>query len=74
MVWFKKLQAQKKGQLVKMRELQPGSAEAKRRGELLAIMNDPSRSNEERDAAAIAATPLCHELPPAGIRAGGSEG
>ena len=55
---------------MKMRELPPGSPEAVRRDELLAIMRDEPRSDEERDAAAIAAAPLCHERVPAGMRAG----
>ncbi len=48
---------------MKLRELPQGSPQAKRRDELLAIMRNETRSNEERDAAAIAALPLCHELP-----------
>jgi hypothetical protein len=59
---------------MKLKELRPNSPEAKRRDELLAIMRDPTRSDEERDAAAKAAAPLCHELPPAGMRAGALEG
>ncbi len=47
---------------MKLRELPQGSPRAKRRDELLAIMNDPTRSDGERDAAAKAAAPLCHEL------------
>jgi predicted nuclease with RNAse H fold len=59
---------------MKVRELPPGSPEAKRRDELLAIMNDETRSDEERDAAAKAAAPLCHERPKAAMRAGALEG
>jgi hypothetical protein len=50
---------------MKLKELTPGSPEAKRRDELLAIMRDETRSHEERDRATIAAAPLCHEeVPP----------
>jgi hypothetical protein len=45
---------------MKVRELPPGSPEAKRRDELLAIMRDETRSDEERDAAAKEAMPLCY--------------
>jgi hypothetical protein len=55
---------------MKLKELPPGSPQATHRDELLAVMNDPTRSDEERDRAAIAAASLCHELPPAGMRAG----
>jgi hypothetical protein len=58
---------------MKLRELPQGSPGAKRRDELLAVMRDPTRSDEERDAAAKAAAPLYHELPPPGMRAGASE-
>lgn len=51
--------------LAKEKVLPPSSPEAKRRDELLAIMNDPRRSVGARLDAAIAATPLCYEeLPP----------
>lgn len=49
----------------KDRILKPGSPEQIRRDELLAIMRDPNRANEERLQAAIEALPLCHEpVPP----------
>jgi hypothetical protein len=51
---------------VKLKVLPPNSPEAKRRDELLAIMRDPTKSDTERDAAAIAALPLWRELPQAG--------
>jgi hypothetical protein len=50
---------------MKLKELPPGSPEAKRRDELLAIMRDETRSEEERFEATLAALPLCHEeVPP----------
>lgn len=55
---------------MKLKELRPNSPEAKRRDELLAMMNDPTRPDEERDQAAKAAAPLCHELPQAGHASG----
>jgi hypothetical protein len=55
---------------MKLRELPTGSPKSKRRDELLVIMRDPTRSDAERDAAARTALPLCHEKPPAVMRAG----
>jgi hypothetical protein len=50
---------------MRIRELQAGSPEAKRRDELLAIMRDETKSEDERYKATVAALPLCHEeLPP----------
>jgi hypothetical protein len=45
-----------------MKPLNPGSAEAVKRDELLAIMRDETKSDDERLQAAIAAAPLCHEV------------
>jgi hypothetical protein len=42
---------------MKLRELPQGSPQAKRRDELLAIMRDETRPDEERDRAAKAAAP-----------------
>lgn len=44
----------------KLRTLAPGTAEFERREILLAIMNDPTASAEERDRAAFEALPLCY--------------
>ena len=43
------------------RKLQPGSPEQIRRDELLAIVNDPGRSDEERYQAALESMPLCYQ-------------
>jgi hypothetical protein len=45
-----------------LRELEPGSPEAKRRDKLLVIMRDPNRPQEERLQAAVEALPLCHTM------------
>jgi hypothetical protein len=47
-----------------LKELPPGSPEAKRRDELLAIMRDETRPIEEQLQAAKEALPLCHEETP----------
>jgi hypothetical protein len=50
---------------MKLKVLPPNSPEAKRRDELLAIMRNETRPEEERDSATIAALSLCHEeVPP----------
>jgi hypothetical protein len=43
------------------RVLKPGSPEQIRRDELLAIINDPNRSDGERYAAVIESLPLCYQ-------------
>jgi hypothetical protein len=45
----------------KPRKLEPGSPEQIRRDELLAIINDPTRSDEQRCEAAVESLPLCYE-------------
>jgi len=42
------------------RVLEPGTPEYVRRGELLAIMNDETRPEDERRQAAMDALPLCY--------------
>jgi hypothetical protein len=50
---------------MKLKHLPPGSPEAKRRDELLAIMRDETKSEDERYMATLAALPLSHEeVPP----------
>ena len=43
------------------RVLKPGSPEQIRRDELLAILDDPHRSQEERYQAAVESLPLCYQ-------------
>jgi hypothetical protein len=50
---------------MKLKVLPPNSPEAKRRDDLLAIMRDETKPEDERFRATLAALPLCHEeVPP----------
>jgi hypothetical protein len=54
---------------MKLKVLPPNSPEAKRRDDLLAIMRDETKPEDERFRATLAALPLCHEeVPPIVVR------